>query len=421
MPSRHPSHSLPAAARLFLAISTTLLLAAAASPILRRLQADRLVSTNPTPAQLSTAAQLDPLNDLYPILLAQARQDRGLDPLPAWRAAIAVNPRRPLSLTQSAIAAELAGDPAEAERLLLQAAHYNQLWLPRWSLANFHARLGHQAQTLHWARLAFERSHGDRTALFRLCLDAGASPDQILDQILPHTPDTLGSFTHFLAADPAAPPQTLHRSASLHLAARSPDPLPAALHATNALIAAHQSALALDLWARLSTLRLLPYPPHDPANPLVNPAFLQPLPGRGFDWSIPEIPGVESFPGIPTNGIKFLFSGQQPETATLAQQTLVLAGGRPWTLSFASQTLQIEAAANGLAWTLTPLGSLQPLPAQALPNLTSEEWTDHSITWQLPPGEALYLLSLDLRRLSGHTRIEGEARFRDLRFREARP
>ncbi|MBI4890140.1 MAG: hypothetical protein HY821_05900 [Acidobacteria bacterium] len=421
MPSRPSSHSLSTAMRLILAAFATLLLFAAALPIVRRLQADLLAANNPTPEALAAAARLDPLNDIYPILLAQAFQDRDQDPRPAWRAAITINPRRPLSLTQAAIANELAGDPRAAEQLLLQAARFNQLWLPRWSLANFYARTSNPSKTLRWAQLAFERSYGDRTALFRLCLNAGASPEDILDHVLPRSPANLAGFTHFFAADPASPPQTLHRAASLHLASHSPHPLPATLHAINALIAARQPALALDLWSQLSALQLLPYPPRTPSAPLVNPAFLLPLEGRGFDWSVPQIPGVESTPGVPTRGIKFLFSGIQPESTTLLQQTLVLEGARDWTLAFSCQTIQIESAANGLSWSLTPLGSNEPLPSSSAPNLTADDWTPYSITWQLPPGQSLYVLSLDLRRLSGHTRIEGEARFRDLQLREARP
>jgi hypothetical protein len=399
---------------------------APAAVSLRRSWAAVIASPGASPSSLRAAAQLDPWNDLFPIQLAQTLQDQGLDPLPAWFHALSLNPRRPLSLTQAAISAELAGQPATAEHLLLQAARYNQLWLPRWSLASFYFRRADFPQTLHWAALALQRAYGDRTAIFRLCADAGASPDQILSRILPPDPDSLAAFTFFLASH-TPPTPTLERAAASFLqsarsAGRSPETtLPAAVAAVSAFISSQQPAPALRLWNRLSDANLLPYPSRSPTAPLVNPQLQPPVPQGGFDWTIARVAGVESFRGVPAGGIKFVFSGSQPESAALLQQTLFLTGATSWTLSFDCQTRSLSASNSGLAWSLSPLaGGAALAPASSTP-ISGEDWSPVSVSWTLPPGDALYRLSLDLRRLTGQTRIEGDIRLRNLRLQEVRP
>ncbi|MGC4049629.1 MAG: hypothetical protein QM757_08975 [Paludibaculum sp.] len=153
-----------------------------------------------TPAEMRAAAALDPRNDLYLIRLAQKLEESGQPSLEVWRQAIAVNPRRDLSLTQAAIAAELTGGTGDAERLLLQAGQYNHLWLPRWSLANFYARHNRTKEMQHWAREAMLRSYADPGALFQLCRNSGAS-DSELSQI-DYPGDATGAGGVCLLSDP---------------------------------------------------------------------------------------------------------------------------------------------------------------------------------------------------------------------------
>lgn len=426
MPRPAPLLLFSRSGRLLLATAASICILIPAAISLRRQQAAALATPGAPPAALRAASLLDPSNDRFPIQLAQTLQDQGHDPLPAWFQALSLNPRRPLALTQAAISAELAGQTATAERLLLQAARYNQLWLPRWSLASFYFRRADFPQTLRWAALALQRAHDDRTAIFRLCADAGASPDEILGLILPLDHDGLAAFTSFLASQ-SPPPHTLERAASSFLrsarsAGRSPETtLPAAVAAVNAFISSQQPIPALRLWNHLSDANLLPYPARSPAAPLVNPQLHPPIPQGGFDWTIPRVAGIESSRGVPTGGIKFVFSGSQPESAALLQQTLFLTGGTSWSLTFECQTRNLTAADSGLAWSLSPLaGGIPLLPASSNP-ISGEDWSPVSVSWTLPPGDALYRLSLDLRRITGQTRIEGDIRLRNLRFREARP
>lgn len=350
---------------------------------------------------MESASRRDPLNDFDLIRLAQRLEEDGQPSLAAWRRAIAVNPRRDLSLTQAAIAAELAGDTAGAERLLLQAEEFNHLWLPRWSLANFYARRGRPRETFRWARAALERSYGDPGALFVLCRQAGASEGQMLGEILPAAPTTLSAYVYFLIRQNE--PDGLELAALAYLrAARQTgvDPLETGAAAVTALIRAGQAEPALRLWAKLP----LPYP----VETLTNPALRPPLRPAAFDWQIPAVPGVETLRGVPDKGIKFTFSGQQPELAELLAQDLYLPGSGPWTLRFEYQTLGFTHSKSGLRWTLAGTGEG---PALAL----SDEWQSAAATWTVTPG--LHRLALVLGRETGQPRIEGELRLRGLQLR----
>lgn len=426
MPSSSAHNAIPSYWRYGLAVLASFLIVQPAAIILRRLQASFLAEPGSPRTALQQASALDPANDAYPIRIAQLDQDEGRDPLPAWRHALSLNPRSDLTLTQAAIAAELSGRSGLAEQLLLQAARFNHLWLPRWSLANFYFRRGDSARTLHWAALALQRSYGDRTALFRLCLEAGASPDQLLLLIRPGDLDSLASYTHFLAGRGDVPPAALEASAIAYLQALSLAGAPPAAYLTpplaaiNALLTLGQPTHAVRLWNALAARRLHPYPTFDPSHPLTNPGFAPPLPG-GFDWRIAHTPGIESYPGVPEGGIKFLFAGTQPESATLLEQWILLRGGRTWELSQESQTFGLTADGAGLFWTLQPLSggaALTPLRAESL---VSDDWKSTSTAWTLPGGDALYRLTLEIRRPTGHPRAEGEIRLRAFALRESQP
>jgi hypothetical protein len=361
-----------------------------------------------TAAEMRAAAATDSLNDLYPIRLAQKLEEDGQPSLDAWRQAIAVNPRRDLSLTQAAIAAELSGSPAEAERLLLQAEQYNHLWLPRWSLANFYARHNRAGETFHWAHEAMLRSYGDPGALFQLCRNSGASDTELLKSVIPATPRVLGAFVYFLVR--RNEPDSLEQAASAYLKSaqvsgtRPIEKVETVSAAITALIAADRPEPAWRLWTSLKAAQLLPYA----AEPLVNPELKLPLNPPAFDWRIPAVPGVETLRGVPENGIKFTFSGTQPENAELLRQDLYLRGASEWTLVFEYETRGFTQAKSGVQWKLSGSDIVQDLAL-------TEEWKTANVTWAVPPG--LHRLSLEIVRVNGQPRVEGELRLRGLQLK----
>lgn len=373
-----------------------------------RYSAESLMNKARTAAEMRAAAAADPRNDLHLIRLAQKLEEDGQPSLDAWRQAIAVNPRRDLSLTQAAIAEELSGSPAEAERLLLQAEQYNHLWLPRWSLANFYARHNRASETYHWAHEAMLRSYADPGALFLLCRSSGASDAELLKSIIPATPRALGAFVYFLVR--RNEPDSLEPAASAYLKSaqvsgtRPIEKVETVSAAITALIAADRPEPAWRLWTSLKAAQLLPYA----EGPLVNPELKLPLNPPAFDWRIPVVPGVETLRGVPENGIKFTFSGTQPENAELLGQDLYLRGDSEWTLTFEYETRGFTQAKTGVQWKLNGSDTVQDLAL-------TEEWKTASVTWEVPPG--LHRLSLQIVRVNGQPRVEGELRLRGLQLK----
>lgn len=366
-----------------------------------RASADILMNKARTPSEMKLAAGRDPLNDRYLVLLAQKLEEDGQSSVNAWRSAIAANPRRDLSLTQAAIASEISGDPGRAEQLLLQAEQYNHLWLPRWSLANFYARHNRPVETFRWAHQAMLRSYSDPSALFVLCRQAGASDSLLLDRIIPATPAALGAFVYFLVRQNE--PDSLEQATAEYLKsarASGVDPLETGAAAVTALIRANRPDPALRLWRSLP----LPYP----AEVLTNPGLSRPLRPPAFDWQIHTVAGVETLRGVPNRGIKFTLSGQQPESAELLAQDLYLPATGGWTLTFEYETRGFTQPRSGLRWSLTGSESVQDLPL-------TDDWRTASATWVAAQG--LHRLSLDLIRVTGQPRVEGELRLRNLRLK----
>ena len=394
--------------RVAVAVFATVVLVPVLHLVWNRTRADALARSDGSPAGLTAAARLDPGNDVYWILLAQRREERGEKALPDWLRAVELNPRRDLSLTQAAISAEFAGDVALAERLLLQAERYNRLWLPRWSLASFHARHDNPQQLAHWARLALERAYGDRTPLFRLCREAGAPAAFMLKEIVPADAASLSAYLDYTVAEGSV--DDIEPAAARLLDVRSREHVRAASTAVAALIGAGRPRAALRIWNRIAGARLIPYPLWQAEVPLANPRLLAPLAPPAFDWRIPTVAGVESRRGVPEGGIKFTLSGQQAEAVELLAQTLFLAHGGEWTLEFEYQTRGVSAAQSGLDWELEPLGAGPALEP-------SDDWTPARAIWHAPPGEGLYRLSFGVRRPIGQTRIEGEVWLRGLSLR----
>ena len=410
MPARRPPILLPA-------LLAVLALAALWMAAVRGWADFRIRSASQLP-DLERACQLDPARADCLARLARLREQMALDASREWERLLALHPRQASYLTEAALAAEFRGDLSAAERLLLQAARYNQLWLPRWSLANFYFRHGRPEEFRRWARLAFERAYGDRTALFRLCREAGVSGGE-LTAWLAGNRDNLAALVSFLSA--AGPARELPPAIERYLETAGPAEAPVAQQTVNAainvLLREGSAAAIPPLWNRMAERRLIPYPAWSEDAPLVNPGFLPPLPGGGLDWRLPSAPGVECFPGAPPGGVKFTFSGGQPEAVVLLEQWLVLPGGRAWILEFEYQTPGIPPGGSHLVW------SLEGLPAAEAPALAAAvDWTRFQARWEAPPGLPVRRLVLRAERPRGQARHEGELRIRALRFTpEARP
>lgn len=384
---------------------------------IRRGRADYRFTSAGSAGEIEAACRLDPGRADCLAALARVREESATEAAPVWNEVLSLSPRNSNYLAQAALAAEFRGEVRAAEHLLLRSARYNQLWLPRWSLANFYYRHRRWDEFRRWAALALGRAHGDRTALFRLCSSAGVGSGELLGWMRGHR-ENLAAYVRFLAAEGSA--AALPAAATAYaqaLPAGSPDPAAqsALAEAINAMLARGQIETVPPLWSRLAERRLIPYPAWSETRPLVNPRFAPLLPGGGLDWRLTRVPGIEAFVGVPSGGIKFTFSGRQPEEAELLAQPLLLRGGQTWLLEFEFQTPGIAPAAASLSWRLGGIPPDQP----GAP-LAADDWTRVTHAWTLPQGFHLRPLALRAQRPRGQARHEGELRIRSLEFRPAR-
>jgi hypothetical protein len=120
-----------------------------------------------------------------------------------------------------------------------------------------------------------------------------------------------------------------------------------------------------------------------------------------FDWSLPEYPGLHSWPG--TSGLETEFTGSQPEDCTVAEQTVALAPGN-YTMTYSYRTTDIPPA-TGIRWQIFD-AKLNTVLAEST-DLSSNAITHSTMEFSVPPGAPLLRLRLAYRRTLGTPRISG--------------
>jgi len=120
-----------------------------------------------------------------------------------------------------------------------------------------------------------------------------------------------------------------------------------------------------------------------------------------FDWSLPEYPGLHSWPGA--SGLETEFTGSQPEDCTVAEQVVTLMPGN-YTLAYTYRTSDIPPD-TGIRWQIVDLKSNTVLADS--PNLSSDTLTHSTLAFSVPPDAPLLRLRLAYRRALGTTRISG--------------
>lgn len=344
---------------------------------------------------------------------ARLREQEGADALPLWLHSLDLDPRNAEAAVAAAMPLEAAARPAETERLLQRAAQWNQLWLPRWSLALFYARQGRRQEFWQWAGPAFERSYWDRTAMFRQCAAQGGTAEFLLQSVLPARLDLRLALVHYLTSQ-AVDDQLAQASLAAVACARPEqrdETVPTIVEAIGAMARAGRPEEAFSVWTGLCRSRLIGYTAPSLEAPVTNPKLRAPFLGTGFDWQVPPVSGVSSLPLTGGAGVRFTLTGSQPTDTVLLEQWLFLRGGRRWSLRAETKTLGIDRADSGLYWRILDGETGFAYEKDQTP-AASEEWTQMRRSYQGPPGDRLVRLALVAARRPGRIRMQGDVMLR---------
>jgi tetratricopeptide (TPR) repeat protein len=366
-----------------------LVLAVAAFWSIRLAWADYLFRTN-QPANVRRAAELVPFHPLY-----QARA-RNL------QRAVELNPFLSSAWLEMAQKAEVAGNFAEAERCLRQAALVDQQFEPRWALANFYFRMGRSGDFWQWIRLAAERSYGDRTGLYRLCWRMTENSSEILEKAIPPRGDLLADYLQHLVSEGLLDAAV---EASFKLLPQSTQEQQGVLMGLcERLIAARRGLDAARIWNGMIDRGWLPYRRLDPAGAVwLTNADLRTSPlGKGFDWRLLWRAGVTS-DWIPTmQQIRIELTGKQMEQTDLIQQFVPSLPAGRYSFQFRYRTQGLPTP-SGLRWSIST-GAGRTTESE---DLASEDWRTGEIEFSLAHPADLIEITLFYRRAAGTSRAEG--------------
>lgn len=346
-----------------------------------------------TKKSVRSAIRLVPDGWVYYMRLAQLDQGHALELLDTSLRLNRFNAQADIEL---ALQYEAGGDLERAEKQMLQAYDVDHTYVPRWSLANYYFRRDNMDAFWAWARSAAAMPAEDIRSLFELCWRASPNPDKISAAILNEKPEMLRQYIGFLltkdqpAAVAAVAPH-LVRAGDI----RSDRPV--LFSAINRLVADSQVTAARSLWQLLVESHWVAADTSIPNNGQFQ---REPLP-VSFDWSLPEYPGLHSWPGA--SGLMTEFTGSQPESCTIAEQTVPVSPGG-YTLAFSYHTSEIPEG-TGIRWQILDAKSKIVLAESA--DLSSKEVKHSEVKFTVPAGASLVQLRLVYKRTLGTTRIAG--------------
>jgi tetratricopeptide (TPR) repeat protein len=291
---------------------------------------------------------------------------------------------------------EAEGDFTNAEKSLLAAFDVDQTYLPRWSLANFYFRRNNMSAFWSWARKAAEMPANNIDPLFELCGRASRDPATITSAILNDKPELIRQYLGFLLAKDQLPAVASIARQLIRFGNRDSD-RPLLFAAVNRLVAANESTAAVDVWHSLIDQHWVARDDTVPNNADFARA---PLP-VSLDWSLPEYPGLHSWPG--PSGLETELDGSQPEDCTIAEQAVPLTPGS-YAMSYAYRTADIPPA-TGIRWQIIDAKSNAVLANSS--DLSGDTLQHSSMVFSVPPDARLIKLRLAYRRAIGTTRISG--------------
>lgn len=291
---------------------------------------------------------------------------------------------------------EANGDFARAEHSYLQAYAVDHTYLPRWTLANYYFRRGNMPAFWTWARSAASVPSDNIGMLFALCWRASPDARQITAAIANDKPKFLRQYVSFLETKDQ-PGELAAIASRLVLQGDPIGNRPTLLSAVNTLVADNDANAALSLWHVLMEHHWVVADATVPNNANFARA---PLP-VSFDWSLPQASGLDSWAG--QSGLDVEFSGSEPESCAIAEQTIALKPGN-YTLGYTYETINI-ASGTGIQWQIVDTRSQSILATSS--DLSSDELEDATLKFSVPQGVSLLRLRLIYQRALGTSHIAG--------------
>jgi hypothetical protein len=291
---------------------------------------------------------------------------------------------------------EADGDYRRAEHLLLQAFAVDQMYAPRFSLANFYFRRDNLPAFWTWARQAAEMPADDVGALFELCWRVAPDTNAIERNILRGDPELTRQFVDFLvnkSEDRAAVPP----AKDLVRIGDEETDRERIFSLIDQLIDANDSGDADSLWHELIREHWIP----DDGILPYNHAFARdPLPVH-FDWRYSAFPGLHSWPG--PSGLMTEFTGDEPENCPIAEQTISLTPGK-YRLESSYRTQNIPAN-SGIRWQITEPGPDTVVVGTS--SLSGDLPGSVAAPFSVGAGQSLLHLQLVYQRELGTSRVQG--------------
>ena len=127
---------------------------------------------------------------------------------------------------------------------------------------------------------------------------------------------------------------------------------------------------------------------------------------RGFDWHLPTVAGVSSFLNANPNALGFEFSGEEPDSFALMNETAPVAAAKDYAMVVDYNTAGI-AAGSGLAWQVTDERTGTVLGQSG--SLSSEQGGRAVACFSVPEGGLLRKPVARLPAAAGHGAGGGEA------------
>jgi hypothetical protein len=291
---------------------------------------------------------------------------------------------------------EAEGNLARAEQELLEAYHVDHTYLPRWSLANYYFRQGNLPAFWTWARSAAAMPADEIGPLFELCWRVSPDPAKITATLMNGKPELIRQYLGFLLAKDQLPAVAIVAPHLVRSGNQETD-RPLMLSVVNRFVAAKDAASAEALWRLLAEQKWVVAD-----NTVPNNASFQREPQPvSFDWSLPEYPGLHSWPG--SSGLESEFTGSQPEDCTVAEQAIALKPG-DYAMAYEYHTSGIPPS-TGIRWQIVDVKSDSVLAESR--DLSSDTLQKSTMAFSVPPSASLLRLRLGYRRALGTPRISG--------------